>query len=351
MAKLSAGVAASGHDWWNDSCNFKELSEAVAKGAVGSTSNPVILVSVLNQEKDEWTPQIDALIKEYPSASEAQIADKVNEIVVRKACEILKPVHQAHGGKKGYLSAQVNPQLYKSTEDMVAEGLKLNEQGGQDSNMMIKAPALPAGLAAMEELTYRGVSINATVSFTVAQALRAGEAVERGLKRREAEGLRTDNMGPVITVMVGRVDDALRKYTDSNKITLDPGYLNWAGVAVFKKVWKLFKAKGLRATPLAAAYRCVFHWSEILGEDVVTSMPYRWWKQFDQSDVMPRRSIEEEIDPTIMATLQKLPPFLQMYDENLPETEFQNLQATKDTLLQFLNARDDLIKIVRARMV
>lgn len=78
-----------------------------------------------------------------------------------------------------------------------------------------------------------------------------------------------DKMGPVITVMVGRVDDALRKFVDGEKITLDPGHLNWAGAAVFKKVWKLFKERGLRATPLAAAYRCVFHWSEILGPNVV----------------------------------------------------------------------------------
>ena len=49
-------------------------------------------------------------------------------------------------GKKGYLSAQVNPQLYRSTEQMVAQGLALNKAGGPESNVMIKAPALPAGL-------------------------------------------------------------------------------------------------------------------------------------------------------------------------------------------------------------
>jgi transaldolase len=71
---------------------------------------------------------------------------------------------------------------------MIEEGLRLNAAGGPDSNVMIKAPAVPEGFVAMEELTYKGVSINATVSFSVAQAVKAAEAVERGLKRRESEG-------------------------------------------------------------------------------------------------------------------------------------------------------------------
>ncbi|CAD7961204.1 unnamed protein product [Amoebophrya sp. A120] len=348
---VSKGAEVSGADWWNDSCSSAELNEAVSKGAVGSTSNPVILVQVLNAEKEKWVPKIDELISKFPSDTEAEIADRVNEMVVAEACEILKPVHKRENGKKGYLSAQVNPQLYRSTEKMVEQGVFLANAGGADTNVMIKAPALPAGLAAMEELTYKGISINATVSFTVSQAVKAAEAVERGLKRREAEGLPVDKMGPVITVMVGRVDDALRKFVDSKKVTCDPGHLNWGGAAVFKKVWKLFKEKNLRATPLAAAYRCVFHWSEILGENVVTSMPYRWWKQFDESDVEPRRSIEEDVPSEVMQTLTKLPLFGQFYDENLPESEFMKLQPTKDTLTQFLTARDDLLKIVRVRFL
>lgn len=276
----------------------------------------------------------------------------MNELVVRTACGILKPVHTANAGKKGYLSAQVNPQLYRSAAAMTKNGLDLYKQGGEDSNIMIKAPALPAGFTTMEELTYNGVSINATVSFTVAQAVAAAEAVERGLKRREAEGKRVDNMGPVITVMVGRVDDSLKKFVDGNKIVLDPGHLNWAGVAVFRKVWKIFKEKGLRATPLAAAYRCVNHWSEIIGDNVVTSMPYKWWNMFDTCDVEPSRTIDVPISDTTMTTLNKLPFFTDvLYNENLAHSEFEKLQPTKDTLNQFLGARDDLLKIIRARML
>src|ERR687894_213210 len=65
-------------------------------------------------------------------------------------------------------------------------------------NIVVKFPTTEAGVAAMEEATYRGISVNATVSFSVSQAVAAAEAVERGLDRRAADGLPTDAMGPVV---------------------------------------------------------------------------------------------------------------------------------------------------------
>ena len=62
---------------------------------------------------------------------------------------------------------------------------------GLAPNIIVKFPTTVAGVAAMEEATYRGISINATVSFSVAQAVAAAEAVQRGIERREAEGLDT----------------------------------------------------------------------------------------------------------------------------------------------------------------
>ena len=119
----------------------------------------------------------------------------------------------------------------------------------------------------MEEATYRGISINATVSFTLPQAIAVAEAVERGLKRREAEGLDITTMGPVCTIMVGRLDDWLKVVMEKEKLSIDPGYLEWAGVAVFKKAYKLYKERGYRLRLLSAAFRNHMHWSEFIGGD------------------------------------------------------------------------------------
>ena len=55
-------------------------------------------VQVLNQEKEKWMPRIDELIGKYVDETEAQIADRVSEMVVAEACNILKPIHQREAG-------------------------------------------------------------------------------------------------------------------------------------------------------------------------------------------------------------------------------------------------------------
>ena len=124
----------------------------------------------------------------------------------------------------------------------------------------------------MEEATYRGVSVNATVSFSVAQAVAAGEAVERGLRRREAEGLPVDSMGPVITMMMGRLEDWLRVLTERDGVVADPSALPWSGVAVFKRAVAEFRLAASRQAARSGD-PAPPHWSELIGGDVVITMP------------------------------------------------------------------------------
>ena len=120
------------------------------------------------------------------------------------AARLLKPIFDREKGRNGRLSIQTDPRTYRNPEAIVAQAVRFSQLA---PNMIVKIAATRAGIVAMEEATYRGVSINATASFTLPQAIAAAEAVERGLKRREAEGLEISTMGPVCTIMVGRLDD------------------------------------------------------------------------------------------------------------------------------------------------
>ena len=111
----------------------------------------------------------------------------------------------------------------------------------------MKIPATEVGIVAIEEATYRGVSINVTVSFTVPQAVEAGAAIQRGLDRRKAENRETASMGPVVTIMVGRLDDWMKTVVEREGIDIDPEYLEWAGVAAFKKAYGIFLERGFQA--------------------------------------------------------------------------------------------------------
>src|SRR5512132_1063195 len=226
----------AGTDFWNDSCSVKELSEAVAQGAVGATSNPVIVFNVVKQETELWQPVLDQLIAAHAEADEDEIAWKLIEHIACKAARVLEPVYERTGGKKGRLSLQVNPKFYRSTPKMIAHARHLASVA---PNMAIKLPCTAEGLAAIEEVIAQGVCVNVTVSFSVPQAIAAAESIERGLKRAAASGIDTNRMSPYVTIMVGRLDDQLRRVAAKDNITIDPGYIEWAGVAAFKKAYKI----------------------------------------------------------------------------------------------------------------
>ena len=95
----------------------------------------------------------------------------------------------------------------------------------------------------MEEATYRGVSINATVSFTVPQAVAVAEAIERGLERREAEGS-TLRDGPGLHDHGRSARRLAEAVAERDWIVIDPGDLEWAGVAVFKRAYQVFQQRG-----------------------------------------------------------------------------------------------------------
>src|SRR5579863_7035980 len=219
---------------WNDSASIEELTYSIEHGAVGATCNPVIVVGVLKKEMSFWKGRIQELIKDLPTATEEQIAWRlVREISIRAAA-LLKPIFDAQHGRNGRLSIQTDPRLFRDSQAIVKQAVEFSQLA---PNMIVKIPVTRAGIPAIEEATYRGVSINATVSFTLPQCIAVAEAVERGLQKREREGKPNDGMGAVCTIMVGRLDDWLKIVADKKGIIVDPGALDWAGVAVFKRAY------------------------------------------------------------------------------------------------------------------
>lgn len=187
LGKLhQAAVEFPQTDIWMDSCGEEELEYGLKRGIVGATSNPIIVGNVIKNELNIWEKRIKEMVVEMKDASEDDIAwELIYEIGALRSQKLL-PVFETNKGKKGRLSLQVNAKYYRNKDKMVEQAVKINSLA---PNMQVKIPASAAGVEAMEEATYRGISINATVSFTVAQAVAVAEAVERGLKRREAEGL------------------------------------------------------------------------------------------------------------------------------------------------------------------
>jgi transaldolase len=210
-----------------------------------------------------------------------------------------------------------------------------------------------AGVDAIEEATYRGISINATVCFTLPQCIAVADAVERGLARREREKKEIASMGPVCTIMVGRLDDWLKVVAEKENITIEPGHLEWAGVAVFKKAYKIFRERGYRIRLLSAAFRNHMHWSELIGGDIVISPPHAWQVRFNASDVEVVTRIDQPVDSKIVnELLRKFVDFRRGYSEDgLSIDEFDRFAPTRRTLRQFIAACHELDGLVRDFML
>lgn len=331
--------------YWNDSCSTAELEYAVANGAVGATSNPTIVGEVLKKEFDVWLPRIRQIHAWSRTASDVEITWQLIEEMAVQGAAILAPIFEQSAGRTGRLSIQTNPTNYRDSARMLEQGRRF---AGLAPNMQVKFPATAAGLVAIEEATALGISINATVSFTLPQALAVGAAVERALEQREAGGLDVATMSPVCTLMVGRLDDWVKAVCERDNVTVDPGAPNWAGIAVFKRAAALFRERGYRTRLLAAAYRHHLHWSELIGGDVSLTIPYAWQRRFNASavDVRPRFS-----DPAPAAyvdeLLARIPDFARAYEpDGLTVDEFDTYGATVRTLRGFIGSYWDLVRTI-----
>ncbi len=343
-------MTSLGADWWNDSGIPAEVAEAVALGAVGGTSNPVIVAQAVQGNPELCQPLLEQLITDHPTATEDELAWRLIHRLGADAAAQLRPVYDATGGAKGFLSMQINPQFYPSPERMVAQAVELATLA---PNIAIKAPANAAGLIAIEEMTARGIRVNVTVSFSVAQTLAAAAAIERGQKRAKKDGRLDDRGSPYITLMIGRVDDQLGRAAAARGLDPKLPAIGWAGIAVFKRARAELRASGLPGTLLAAAYRHEGHWAEIIGTDVLQTVPYTWWKQFDKSARAPALTIDHPVDDAIIAELAAtFSDFVRAYEpDGMTVSQFGQYGATLHTLHQFLGGYTDLLTQVRATML
>jgi transaldolase len=345
LAPLARAARSTPTSLWNDSADPDELRQSIEFGAVGATCNPVIAHAAIKAHPETWVPRLRELAGLHPTWGESQLGwAAVRELSVAAAAQLL-PAFEASGGRNGRLSIQTDPRLHR---DAAALADQAEEFSRLAPNIIVKIPATATGIEAMEEAAYRGVSINATLSFSVPQALAVGAALERALDRRAAEGLPDQEFGHVVTIMGGRLDDWLRKWTAANRILVRPGVLDWAGIAALKKAHRLFVERGYRSRILSAAFRTHLHWAELVGGDLVISPPFDWQARINENDIPVENRIDVPVDAAVLAELSGLSEFRRAYEvDGMTPAEFIEFGASRNTLRQFLEADAQLDALVR----
>ncbi len=348
MDKLKQMIETTKTRYWNDSCHLEELDYAIERGATGATTNPVIAKTVLEQDLKRYEAFIKDTIATETSATEDEIAWKTLEYMAILGAKKLEPIFDPKQGF-GRLSIQTNTKFYRNTELLVAQAVHFHKLA---KNIQVKMPITKAGVPAFEEATYLGVSINATVSFSVTQAVAAAEAVERGLKRREAEGKDNSKITPVITIMGGRVDDWMKTVVPRENKILSPEIYELAGVLVIRHAYEIFQKRGYKSKILNAAYRNLYHVSELMGGDILHTIPYKWQVYYNSSNMEIKDSMSSALPSYVLEQLLEFKEFRKAYQEDgLTIDEFDCYGATLRTLQQFSEGYDDLIKIIRKYMI
>ena len=258
--------------------------------------------------------------------------------------KLLEPVFDPIKGS-GRLSLQTSPKYFRNAEELTAQSLYFSSLA---KNIQVKIPVTEAGVKAIEESTYRGVSINATVSFALSQAIAAAEAVERGLERRRKENLSTDGINSVITILGGRIDDWLKIAIPREKKAIEPLAYELAGIAVIKKAHMIFAKRGFKSKILCAACRNLAHVSDLMGGDILHTLPYKWQVMYNNSNMEIKETVGNAIPDQIIEQLMEFDEFKKAYmEDGLTVKEFATYGPSLIILKQFF----DLLKVIRPFLI
>jgi transaldolase len=307
-------LIATGTKLWLDSVDPDLVDKNLALGATGATSNPIIISDLLK------TGRFDHSMETFfdEGMDDDTVAWHMTNYLVGDAQDKFQQINDNTRGNNGYVSFELDPLLEDRERNLphdlrVKKYIELGKLWGKGyMNRMIKVPATPAGLDAIESLAAAGLTLNVTLIFSERQYKIARDNVWKGAQRRR-NGLA--RFKSVYSIFVSRVD----QYTEKHCPDLSPAAQGQVGIVNAKRLWKLnqefWKDKNLnlqqeiifastgtkKASDPADKYVSALAGSDIqtnppATNDAVEKLNRDYVKQVDQ---MPAQAILDEIDKKV----------------------------------------------------
>lgn len=314
--------------WWNDSADFAELDAALESGAVGVTTNPVLVCKTLYDNPAFWKPYLADMDRSLTGSAKTE--ELIRRVTVAVAEKFM--VHYSEGGTGGYVCAQVDPTKAGDRETMLAMARRLHRWA---PNIAVKLPVTAAGLDVLEECAAEGITVTATVSFTVPQVLAVGERYQKGLQRCRKAGKKEGKCFAV--VMVGRIDDYIRDTVHDSKLTgvLESDIIQ-AGSAIMKRAIAIFKERNYEAIMMPAGMRGAYHVTDLSGADITMSIHPKIQKLLTKVAQPYAEHHQEPVDPEAIKRLMGVREFVRAYEPDvMPPEEFITFGVVQKTLAQF----------------
>jgi transaldolase / glucose-6-phosphate isomerase len=333
-------------------------------GLRGMTSNPAIFEKAISGSAD-YAASLTALGGLNLDA--VGLYERLAIHDIQDAADILRPVYEQTQRGDGYVSLEVSPYLAHDTQGTIQEARRLWQTVGRP-NIMIKVPATPAGLPAIEQLISEAINVNVTLLFSQAVYERVAQAYIAGLQRLAAQGGEVGQVASVASFFISRIDTAIDAQLQARlktattaqermllrslmgKVAIANGKLTYQRFkAIFRGAsWEALAAKGARKQRVLWAststknphYRDVMYVEELIGPDTVNTMPPATLEAF-RDHGRPRASLEEDIEVArdTMEVLEQVGISMAEVTEKLLEEGVRLFAEPFDKLLDALGHR------------
>jgi transaldolase len=337
-------LIASGTKLWLDSVDPDEVVRNRIAGATGATSNPIIIADLIQTGRFDRQLQ-DMLAK---SSDNDAVAWNMTDLLVRKAQEEFARVWSDSNGDDGYVSFELDPLLEDSTCTLstVEKSRRYvdlaQKWSAGHTNRMIKVPATPGGLGALEEIAAAGVPLNVTLVFSERQYVSARDAIWRGAQR--CSNLR--RFKSVYSIFVSRLD----VYSEKHVPTLSPAAQGLVGIVNAKRLWRLNREFWL-AKQLPLHQEIVF---ASTGTKKASDPPWNYVEAFAGADIQTNppatNAAVEASKRAIVAAIEELPDttVLQEIDAKV---DMAHLEETlmREGLQKFADPQKSLIQLIRRK--
>ena len=336
------------------------LPRLLRRGIAGAVADPVALATALAHTSvyDEQIRTLSPLLDDTEEFHRQLVrAD------VRDACDLLRPVWERTSGVDGYVSMEVDPRIAYDREAQFDQATRFHQEVDRP-NLYVKIPGTQPGLGAIEDSIAAGRSINVTLIFSLARYAAVAEAYLRGLERLVAAGGDPSTVNSVASFFVSRVDtEADRRLEEAGRGDLAGrlavanaklAYAHW-GEAFSGDRWEFLQGKGARAqrclwastSTKNPAYRDVLYVEELIGPEVVNTMPLETVQAFqDHGEV--RDTLAEGLDEA-RELLDQLAEAGVDYDDVVATLEDEGVQKFSDSFGDLLAGIQDKLSTVGAR--
>jgi transaldolase / glucose-6-phosphate isomerase len=373
MSNPLVELARTGQSIWFDQMERKLVTSGKLQRMIddddlrGLTSNPTIFEKAIAGSED-YDTQLRQLAAQSRSRDEIYDALVIEDI--GNAADAFAPVYKKHKGSDGFVSIEVSPLLARDTKGTIAEAQRLYAKLNRP-NVMIKIPATPEGMPAIEETIAAGINVNITLIFSNDVYAKVMEAYIRGLERRAEKGLPIGDIASVASFFVSRIDALAEKQIDARiagskdekeKTELESLKAKVA-IANAKLAYQLFKQtfssdrfkklrdKGARVQrPLWASTGTkspklsdVLYVESLIGPDTVNTVPPATYDAFKDHGKV-RMSLEEGIDEAkaVLAKFEKMGFSLPKITEQLTAEGVKSFDQSFISLMSVIEARRDL---------